>query len=109
VSVRGPVEPVSDAEADAYFATRPRMAQIGAWASKQSAPLESRIAFEKAVARFTAKFAVGTVPRPPRWSGFRIVPQEIEFWHERPFRLHERVAFARKEPGTPWAKTRLYP
>jgi pyridoxamine 5'-phosphate oxidase len=109
VRVRGPVEPVSDAEADAYFATRPRMAQIGAWASKQSAPLESRMAFEKAVARYTAKFAIGTVPRPPRWSGYRTVPQVIEFWHERPFRLHDRVEFTRSEPGGAWVKTRLYP
>jgi pyridoxamine 5'-phosphate oxidase len=109
VRVRGTVEPVSDAEADAYFATRPRMAQIGAWASKQSAPLESRMAFEKAVALFTAKFAIGSVPRPPRWSGYRLVPQAIEFWHERPFRLHDRVEFARANPGDAWIKTRLYP
>jgi pyridoxamine 5'-phosphate oxidase len=109
VRVRGPVEPVTPAEADAYFATRPRMAQIGAWASKQSAPLESRMAFEKAVARYVAKFPVGTVPRPPHWSGYRIVPQSIEFWHERPFRLHDRVEFARSKPDAPWVKSRLYP
>jgi pyridoxamine 5'-phosphate oxidase len=109
VRIRGPVEPVTDAEADAYFATRPRMAQIGAWASKQSAPVESRMAFEKSVALFTAKFAIGAVPRPPRWSGYRIVPQAIEFWHERPFRLHDRVEFARANPAGPWVKTRLYP
>jgi pyridoxamine 5'-phosphate oxidase len=109
VRVRGTVEPVSREEADAYFATRSRMAQIGAWASKQSAALESRLAFEKAVARFTAKFAIGAVPRPPNWSGYRVVPHEIEFWQERPFRLHDRVAFTRRSPGVPWSKSRLYP
>jgi pyridoxamine 5'-phosphate oxidase len=109
VRLRGVVEPVSAEEADAYFATRSRMAQIGAWASNQSAALESRLAFEKAVARFTAKFGIGTVPRPPHWSGYRVVPQEIEFWQERPFRLHDRIAFRREHPDAPWSKTRLYP
>jgi pyridoxamine 5'-phosphate oxidase len=109
VRVRGSVEPVAPAEADSYFATRSRMAQIGAWASKQSVPLESRLAFEKAVARYTAKFALGAVPRPPHWSGYRVVPQEIEFWQERPFRLHDRIAFTRSGPNAPWSKTRLYP
>jgi len=109
VRVRGSVEPVSAAEADAYFATRSRMAQIGAWASKQSSALESRLAFEKAVALHTAKFAVGAVPRPPNWSGYRVVPLAIEFWQERPFRLHDRIAFTRESPSAPWRKTRLYP
>jgi len=109
VRIRGRVEPVSGAEADAYFATRPRLAQIGAWASKQSAELESRLAFEKAVAVYTAKYAVGTVPRPPNWSGYRIVPLEIEFWQDRPYRLHDRVEFRRKAPDGGWVKTRLYP
>jgi pyridoxamine 5'-phosphate oxidase len=109
VRLRGSVEPVTAAEADAYFATRSRMAQIGAWASKQSAPLESRVAFEKAVARYTAKFAVGPVPRPPHWSGFRVLPQAIEFWQERPFRLHDRIVFTRADADAPWRKTRLYP
>ena len=109
VRARGAVESVSKDEADAYFATRSRMAQIGAWASKQSAALESRLAFEKAIALNTAKFAIGAVPRPPFWSGYRVVPTEIEFWHERPFRLHDRVAFRRADVKAPWTKTRLYP
>jgi len=109
VRLRGSVETVSSAEADTYFASRSRMAQIGAWASKQSAALESRLAFEKAIARFTAKFAIGTVPRPPYWSGYRVAPNEIEFWQERPFRLHDRVSFARASLSAPWVKTRLYP
>jgi pyridoxamine 5'-phosphate oxidase len=109
VRIRGDVRQVEAAEADAYFASRPRMAQIGAWASRQSAPLESRLAFEKAVARYTAKYPIGTIPRPPNWSGFRIVPRSMEFWHDRPFRLHDRIEFRRAAPGEPWTKTRLYP
>jgi pyridoxamine 5'-phosphate oxidase len=109
VRARGTVEAVSAEEADAYFATRSRMAQIGAWASKQSAPLESRMAFEKAIARSAAKFAIGTVPRPPFWSGYRVVPAEIEFWQERLYRLHDRIVFRRDGIAAPWTKTRLYP
>jgi pyridoxamine 5'-phosphate oxidase len=109
VRVRGPVEPVSAAEADAYFATRPKQAQIGAWASKQSAPLESRLAFEQAVARYAAKYALGDVPRPPNWAGYRVVPLQIEFWQDRPFRLHDRIEFRRARPGGAWSKRRLYP
>lgn len=109
VRVRGLVEPVTDAEADAYFATRAKQAQIGAWASQQSRPLESRLAFEKAIAIYAAKYALGTVPRPPYWSGYRIVPLTIEFWQDRPFRLHDRIDFRRAAPDAPWTKTRLYP
>ncbi|HHN66802.1 MAG TPA: pyridoxamine 5'-phosphate oxidase [Thermopetrobacter sp.] len=109
VRIRGPVEPVPDEEADAYFASRPRGSRIGAWASKQSRPLESRRALEKAVAAYAAKFHVGAVPRPPYWTGQRVVPLYMEFWHERPFRLHERVLFARDDPAAAWRKTRLYP
>jgi pyridoxamine 5'-phosphate oxidase len=109
VRLRGLVERVEDAAADVYFASRPRLAQIGAWASKQSAPLESRMAFEKAVAVQMAKFAVGTVPRPPNWSGYRLVPLVMEFWQDRPYRLHDRVEFRRGTAGAPWSKTRLYP
>ncbi|TIM65887.1 MAG: pyridoxamine 5'-phosphate oxidase, partial [Mesorhizobium sp.] len=108
VRVRGPVEIVSDAEADAYYATRPRGSRIGAWASKQSRPLESRFALEKAVAEYTARYAIGEIPRPKHWSGFRILPQTIEFWHDRPFRLHDRIVFSRNDAGG-WDKTRLYP
>jgi pyridoxamine 5'-phosphate oxidase len=107
VRVRGPVEVVSDAEADAYYASRPRGSRIGAWASKQSRPLESRFALEKAVAEHTARYAVGEIPRPAHWSGFRIMPISIEFWHDRPFRLHDRLLFTRTQSG--WEKTRLYP
>jgi pyridoxamine 5'-phosphate oxidase len=109
VRLRGPVTRVDDQEADAYFATRPRLAQIGAWASKQSAPLESRHAFEKAIALTTAKYALGTIPRPPNWTGYRLSPLAIEFWHDRPFRLHDRIEFRREAAGAPWHKTRLYP
>ena len=107
VRVEGTVERVDDAEADAYFATRPRGAQIGAWASKQSRPMEGRFRLEARVAKYTAKFHVGTVPRPDFWSGFRVIPQQIEFWREQPFRLHDRVVYHRDGAG--WTRQRLYP
>jgi len=109
VRIRGEVEIVGDAEADEYYASRPRGSRIGAWASKQSRPLESRFALEKAVAEYTARYAVGTIPRPPHWSGFRIRPVSIEFWHDRPFRLHDRVEFRRTADGKGWEKVRMYP
>lgn len=109
VRVRGDIAMVSDEDADAYFASRHRTSRIGAWASPQSRPLESRFALEKAVARFTTKYGVGNVPRPPHWSGFRLTPTEIEFWHDRPFRLHDRVVFRRTSHNEAWCRTRLYP
>ena len=109
IRVRGLVAPVSPDEADAYFATRPRLSQIGAWASDQSRPLESRLAFEKRVAVLTAKFGLGAVPRPPHWSGFRVTPLEIEYWRDRPFRLHDRIVFRRAGLEQPWRKSRLFP
>jgi len=109
VRLRGVVTPVTDAEADEYFATRPKQAQIGAWASKQSQPLESRFAFEQAIAKVAARHAIGEVPRPPGWSGWRIAPTQFEFWHDRPFRLHDRIEFRRDAPGAAWTKVRLYP
>jgi pyridoxamine 5'-phosphate oxidase len=109
VRLRGSVIQVSGEEADAYFGTRPRTSRIGAWASQQSRPLESRFALEKAVAKYTAKFGLGAIPRPHYWSGFRLLPVEMEFWHDRPFRLHDRVLFRRNSAAEPWSRTRLYP
>ncbi|MEZ5900077.1 MAG: pyridoxamine 5'-phosphate oxidase [Hyphomicrobiaceae bacterium] len=109
VRVRGIVTTANAAEADAYFASRPRLSRIGAWASKQSRPLEGRFALEAEVARYTAKYALGEIPRPPYWSGFRVTPVEIEFWMSRPFRLHDRVVYRRADSATPWTKTRLFP
>lgn len=107
VRFRGDIEPVSPEEADAYFATRARGARIGAHASAQSRPLESKFALEKQVAAKTAKFGLGDIPRPDHWSGYRLLPRFVEFWVNRPFRLHERLSYERKEGG--WTKQRLYP
>ena len=109
VRVRGLIQPVTPEEADAYFATRARASQIGAWASAQSRPLEGPHALEAAAARFGARYALGPVPRPPHWSGFRLIPLQIEFWRSRRFRLHERLQFCRADPGRPWESRRLYP
>ncbi len=107
VRAAGPVRPVDDATADAYFASRDRLSRIGAWASKQSEPLPSRLALEKAVAVQTARFGAGEVPRPEFWSGFCLVPRTIEFWAELPFRLHKRERFTRSEDG--WTQELLFP
>ncbi len=107
VRLRGGVTPVTSEEADAYFASRARDSRIGAWASKQSRPLESRFALEKAVAKTAARFGVGSVPRPDHWSGFRLNPVHFEFWRDRPFRLHDRLVFDRQDAG--WTTNRLYP
>ncbi|MBY5767766.1 pyridoxamine 5'-phosphate oxidase [Rhizobium leguminosarum] len=109
VRLRGPVEIVTDAEADAYFKTRARGSRVGAWASRQSRPLESRFALEKAVAEYTARYAIGEIPRPAHWSGFRIRPTSIEFWKDQKFRLHDRVEFRRPSPEGAWDKVRMYP
>jgi pyridoxamine 5'-phosphate oxidase len=109
VRLRGTVEVVSDEEADAYYQTRARGSRIGAWASKQSRPLESRFALEKAVAEYTARYAIGEIPRPAHWSGFRIRPVSIEFWKDQKFRLHDRIEFRRATPQGGWDKVRMYP
>jgi pyridoxamine 5'-phosphate oxidase len=109
VRIEGPVAPVSDAEADAYFATRARTSRIGAWASQQSRPLAGRFELERRVAEFTAKFGIGDVPRPPHWSGFRVVPLRIEFWSQGNFRLHDRLEYRRAAADQPWSTQYLYP
>ncbi|HOJ68195.1 MAG TPA: pyridoxamine 5'-phosphate oxidase [Candidatus Hydrogenedentes bacterium] len=107
VRVRGSVESVTDEEADAYFASRPRQSQIGAWASKQSQPLEGRYELEKRIIKYGARFALGSVPRPPFWSGFRLRPNTIEFWLKMPYRLHDRLLYTRTASG--WEAKRLFP
>jgi pyridoxamine 5'-phosphate oxidase len=107
--VRGAVSLASHQEADAYFASRPPLSRIGAWASQQSRPLASRSVLEAKIQHFEAKFSDQPIPRPAYWSGFRVVPVEIEFWMSRPFRLHDRIVFRRDAPHDSWQKTRLYP
>lgn len=109
VRVRGPVSVVSDAEADAYFASRAKDSQIGAWASAQSRPMEGRWVFEKEIAKYALRYGLTKVPRPPYWSGFRVTPLEIEFWRDRPFRLHDRLVYRRDSLDQPWRTERLYP
>lgn len=109
VRIRGAVSLASHEEADAYYATRPELSRIGAWASQQSRPLSSRDVFEAKIQHYEQKFADGVIPRPAYWSGFRVVPSEIEFWAARPFRLHDRIVFRRDAPHDSWHKTRLYP
>jgi pyridoxamine 5'-phosphate oxidase len=109
VRVQGIVAQVSDAEADAYFATRPKDSQIGAWASPQSRPMEGRFVFEKALAEYGVKYALSKVPRPPYWTGWRITPLRIEFWRDRPFRLHDRLVYVRDSAEGAWRTERLFP
>jgi pyridoxamine 5'-phosphate oxidase len=109
IRVRGPVEEVSEAEADEYFHSRARDAQIGAWASEQSHETPGPMALETRVAQFAAKFGLGQIPRPPHWSGFRVKPRSIEFWRSRAFRLHDRLVFSREADDQPWRISRLYP
>jgi len=109
VRVSGKTEAASEAEADAYFATRAKDSQIGAWASEQSRPMEGRFELEKRIALFAARYGLMKTPRPPHWRGWRLRPTRIEFWRDRPFRLHDRLEFTRGQPGDPWIARRLYP
>lgn len=109
IRIEGRIEVVSDEEADAYFAGRPRSSQIGSWASAQSRPLEGRFEFESLIVKYTAKFGVGDISRPPQWSGFRVIPDSFEFWEDRKFRLHDRQQYCVDEGRTGWIKQTLFP
>lgn len=109
IRVRGEVQIVPVEEADAYFVTRPRQSRLGAWASQQSRPLDARATFEAAYAEVNTQYPGEDIPRPPHWNGYRLTPTSIEFWHDRPFRMHDRIVFSRATPGDDWQKTRLYP
>jgi len=107
IRIQGDIEVVTDEEANAYFDSRPRDSRIGAWASQQSRPMEGRFSLEAAVAKYAAKFGIGGIPRPEYWSGFRVIPTTMEFWRDKPFRLHERRQYVKTAEG--WTESTLYP
>jgi pyridoxamine 5'-phosphate oxidase len=108
IRIEGVVEPVTDAEADAYYASRPRISRLGAWASDQSRPLDARLTLEQRLAEYEAKYPGEDIPRPPHWSGYRVLPDSFEFWQNMPFRLHDRTVYTRSADGS-WAVGKLFP